>query len=465
MLIEAGGGGGPGLPYPQGDPVAISSAAHGLNTAAGTLEAAAGQVSSAAASVEAHWRGPAAADFAGSVSSVRDGLRSLAAHHREAAAALSAYASALHQAQAAARAAASDYTSAEVEYSATMMRLQSEPAQGRGAQGRLDSAVGAAAGRLNSACDRAGVAAANACHDAQAAARVCAARLATVTEDLKATALHKFLDLMGGPGTMLGALGVTLQGNSAMRTWNVMEAINSSDLSALAKMYPKQWKAVEEAVASGGENSAEALRAKFQFEADVADEAWGDMANAATGLNAVPAGKIATGLDILGKVGVVAAVASDVLVLADGQSSGTDKAMAGVNLAGLGLAATGTSVGEAALGVVGIDAVAAPIPVVGEVLVAGTALYFGAEWTVQHWARIKQWGADVGHGLLAGYHALGRADAWVNHQVDAGLSWAGHEVSSGVDAAGHSVASGIGTAGRDVESGLQSAGQFLTGLL
>ena len=151
---------------------------------------------------------------------------------------------------------------------------------------------------------------------------------------------------------------------------------------------------------------------------------------------------------------MVAAVASDIMILSDGQSTEIDKTMAGVNLAGIGLAATGTSVGEVALDVLGLETTALPIPVVGEVLVAGTALYFGAEWTVQHWDQIEQWESDVGHGLVAGYHALEHADQWVNNQIDSGVNWAGH-----------ALASGAATAGHDVESGLDSAGHFLSRLL
>jgi uncharacterized protein YukE len=316
--------GGTDFPYPQGDPGTISSAAQGLSTASSELTTAAGQVSSAAGAVAGSWSGLAEQAFQGCVSSVRAGLTRLASHHSDAAAALTTYAAALTKAQAAANKAAGDYSKAETDYSTTMRNLEYNPPTGKNAASELNTAETNANTSLNTAYNNANTACSNACNDAKTAAQVCAAKLSEISGDAEDTALHKFLDLMGGPGTMMGALGVTMQVKSGLATFNLIKAMNTGDYKALAEVDAKGWQEVEAVAAKYGADSPEALKAQLAYESEVADKAFGDMADAASGLNAVPSGGLAAAFDVLGKIGVVAGVASDVLIFADKQSSGAD---------------------------------------------------------------------------------------------------------------------------------------------
>ena len=130
-------------------------------------------------------------------------------------------------------------------------------------------------------------------------------------------------------------------------------------------------------------------------------------------------------MDVVGKVALPLGVATDIGILVDGQSTGLDKGMAAANLGGIAVAATGTELGGTALALIGVDSVAAAIPVAGEVIIAGTALFFAGEFVYQHWDTITQWAGDVGHFTAGVYH-----DA--NQLVNSGLADGQHLVSAGL---------------------------------
>lgn len=421
-------GGGSGFAFPQGDPAALDAGASALQSAAGTLSRAAGQVGSAASAAATSWIGPAAAAFQDAVGSVRGGLDGLAGHHREAAAALTTYASVLSDAQAAATQAGQDYSRAQQQYQSSLTHLTSNPPTGPGAASALAQAQGRAADTLNGAYTSAAAACAHASGDSTHAAQVCAAKLSQIAEDIKATSLHKFLDLMAGPGAVFGLLGVESQMQSGLKMWTVLSDMSKGNWTNLEKIDPAGYQKVLDAAAKYGPDSSQALAAQLEYEADIADSTFGDMAQAATGIGKIPTG-VSGALDVLGKVGLVLGVVSDVGMLADGQATGLDKGMAAANLTGIGMAAAGTELGGTALGLLGVDAVAAAIPVAGEVIIAGTAIFFAAEWVHGHWGDITHWGDDVGHGLSTGYHAVVNfGDGAVSegeHLVNAGLHEAG----------------------------------------
>lgn len=431
--------------YPQGDPGAISGAATQLDAAAGVLEGAAGQVSGAASSVSSYWSGPAALAFGDATNRIRDGLHRLADYHREAATALDAYAKVLTAAQTAASQAAGNYSDAQIWYSATVNRLRYDPPTGPDAASQIQHISDGAANDLDRAYQNASRVATHATDDARNAARKCADQLSRLSEEIKDTALHKFLDMMGGPGTVFGALGVAMQGRSAASMWNTLRAMDTGDFAALEKLYPKQYAdIIAEAVAKYGPDSMQALKAQYAFEESVAEEAFGGMSDAATGLNAVPAGKLAGALDILGKVGVVTAVAADVATFFDSRAKGSDKAVAGINLGGVAMAAMGNeAVGGFVGGLVGVDIAGSWVPVVGEVLVAGTAIYMGSVWIHDHWGEIEHWASDVGHGLATGYHAVVHAVEWTGDELDKGY----HVAQQGIESANNWVVHNVPGAG------------------
>jgi len=405
------------LGYPQGDPGEISAAASSLEALAARLSGSGGQVGQAASAAGGRWTGPASIAFEAGVASVRSGLDGLAGRVTDAANALSTYSRALSEAQAAAGRAALAYSQAEAECSDTLHRLSYNLPTGKGATAIINRTESSAVGSLQSAYRASSLAAANACTDATTAARTCAATLSGIAEDIKATALHKFLDLMGGPATVLGVLGVESQFGSGAKLWGLLQDMNKGDWDVLAKVNPTAYAEVAAAEGRYGPDSMQALAAQLHYEETLADEAFGEFEGAAVPAAAIPAGKLAGTLDVLGKMGLVLSVVGDIGTLADGQASGMDKGMAAANLAGT--TAVGVDMGaDAAVnaGIISVNAIGDEIPIAGEVIIAGTAVYFAQEWVRGHWQDIKNWTDDTGH--LVGSVATGAF-----HDGEKLLSW------------------------------------------
>jgi hypothetical protein len=430
----------------------VDAGAAGLDTAAGQLHTAALQVGRAGNAAASSWQGPAAWAFQASVNSVRSGLDALADHHSEGAGALRSFAAALREAQAAADRAAQDYAQAEGSYQTTMDNLAAKPPTGPGASRALVTADGQAADTLAAAYTRSAVASAHACADATHAAQVCAAKLSGIAEDVKATGLHKFLDLMAGPGALLGMFGVESEMQSGLKLWNVMSAMRDGDWNTLERVDPSAYHEVADAVARYGPDSMEALAAQIEYEGEIANDAFGDLAQSATGIGEVPSG-FAGALDVVGKIALPIGVLTDVGIMADGQSSGLDRGMAAANLGGIALAVTGTELGGTALALVGIDSVAACIPVAGEVVIAATALFFAGEFVYAHWDDIKQWAGDAGHFAVHVYDDAGQL-------VNTGLADGQHLVNVGLHDAGQLVDAGLHDAG-SAASGAVHEGEHL----
>jgi hypothetical protein len=188
---------------------------------------------------------------------------------------------------------------------------------------------------------------------------------------------------------------------------------------------------------------------------DLAGDGFTEMARAAVPIDNVS--HFSGVMDVLGKVGFPLALAGDALTLADGQATGLDKGLSAANLAGVGLAATGTEAGGAALALVGVNAVADWIPIVGEVVVAGTAAYLAGEWIYNHWGDITNWAGDAGHALATGYHDasqfVGNVTTDAQNLVNTGLHDAQH-LASGAVHEGEKVLSGAGSVAKSAVSDL-----------
>lgn len=125
-------------------------------------------------------------------------------------------------------------------------------------------------------------------------------------------------------------------------------------------------------------------------------------------------------MGMLGKVGLGAGMASDVVTFAAPAKSfgpdhllggNTDRAMAAANFAASGLAlgdSLGFGMAATAMAIPGVDVV------VGGVLV-GTALYSGGEFVYSHWGTIA--------------HGLSDAGSWLGHGFSDAGSWLGHEAN------------------------------------
>ncbi|MGA3183011.1 MAG: WXG100 family type VII secretion target [Candidatus Dormibacteria bacterium] len=354
-----------GLTLPGGDPVEIRSAASALRVGASDLETEASRFSTAVSTVLAAWKGQASHAFETAASSVRSGLNDLSGQQSDAAGFLSTYASGLATAQGEATLANQRYEAAQRSYAATMAELA--------VRATLDPAAAATAAQAEQqAADTLSAVYAQACaqceearSDASQAASVCAAALGQTSGVIKSTLVQQFLDILSGPGAVLGTYGFYQQVAEWNKTMDLDAAVATDDWGYLKTLNPAAYKSLEAVLDNPTTTSAAAADAQQSYVDQMLSAQATENARAAAGFSLDGPG------DVVGDAGLLLGVGSDVLVLVDGQSSTADKVMAGANLAGIG------TVGATLAGVnFGTDWV----PVVGEVVVAGTGLYFLAQW-------------------------------------------------------------------------------------
>ncbi len=447
---------------PQGDPAALQAAAGRLRSVGDALRQAAGSAHSQASAVAGDWSGPAASHFDAAAASMVDGLHRMAGDRDDAAAAIDTYARVLAEAQQQTAAAVQGYDEASARYQATMASLAGAPAASAADRAARSSAEEQAGADLQAAYASASATCAHAAAEASRAAVACAHRLAAVAEHAKETALHRFLDLVASPGAVLGTLGVAMQGTEATKMWELLRAFDAGDWETLAKADPKAYQQVLDIAATYGEDSGQAIAAQSRYLEAITGGRWAKLISAAAPLERVPSEPVAGALDVLGKVGLGVSVVSDVGMLVDGQTSGLDKGVAGANLAGVGMAATGTELGASLLTV---DMAGSWIPGVGEVLVAGTAVYFAQEWVRSHWGDITHWASDAGHEVSAVVGEVGRLQVEAAGAVVHAGEVVGRHVVAGAEAAGRDAVQAGESVGRHLASGIEDVGSFVGGLL
>lgn len=134
----------------------------------------------------------------------------------------------------------------------------------------------------------------------------------------------------------------------------------------------------------------------------------------------------------LGKFAAGLAVVGDVLTIIDPGVKNPVEGNALRGAAGLNIAGTGMAFATTLGPLVGINAVADWVPVVGEVVMVGTGLFLAGDYVYHHWDGIK-------HGLGTAYqattHALGTAYHATTHALGTAASATGHALSS----AGHAI--------------------------
>ncbi len=194
-----------GLVIPEGDPSGIGSAVSALEAGASALDTVVAHVGGAATSVLADWEGAASDAFEKAASTVHAGLRALAGHHGDAAAALAAYAAALAAAQGAAKLAVGGYVEAERAYASTIAQFtatgQTADALAAAAAHRAEQD---AAGALRAAWSTASAQCDDATGDVARAASTCAIALDDVASAIGSLTLHQFVAALNWPGTALG---------------------------------------------------------------------------------------------------------------------------------------------------------------------------------------------------------------------------------------------------------------------
>jgi hypothetical protein len=128
-------------------------------------------------------------------------------------------------------------------------------------------------------------------------------------------------------------------------------------------------------------------------------------------------------IGVLGKVGGVVGVASDVAVLIDPGVENKDEATGLRVTAGVNIAATGMAFAPSLAALVGVNAVADWIPGVGQVVMVATGLILAGDYIYHHREQIA-------HAAEATGHALATATTATTHFVGHEVSDAGHAVSS-----------------------------------
>jgi WXG100 family type VII secretion target len=444
-MLPSDAGGGYTIP---GDPAALRAAARLLDGVATTLGDVQSRTTSSAASLDGSWTGNAASAFHGAVHTAAQGFTTVTSGTAAASRALVAYAQVLETAQQQAAQANTMTASALGAHRVAIANLPSGGHAAQQAQQTVDNALSDATSRATTLFTHAET-------DVRNAARVAAAVLHGASDEVAGSSFHDLADTLGGPGTALALLGLEQQGWSWTKLYSVWNAARTSDLDKLARANPAEWRKVQQIADEFGEGDMRALAGKLKYESSTLDELFGESKAAAVPLGDVPAGAGAGTLDVLGKIGFGLAIVGDADTLFfNKDASGTDKAMAGANLGGIALAEGGESVAGVLLA---SDAAAAAVPVVGEVIIAGTAVYFATEWTVQHWDDIKRWSGDALHGIE-------HAGEWTSHELGAVNTWAQHTISDGATGALHTaehIGSGLA---HTVDSDLNTAKHVLSDL-
>ncbi len=475
MIVNGGGGatlGDPlaGLTMPPGQPGPLGAVASQLTGWAEHLgTGAAGHRTAAAGVVGSAWIGPDSARCGTNVDTIATAAATLgdAADHGSQVLRTceQQWSDALGQWHKAQRLAADALTDEQTHRNAAAAALVAmTPAEAKAHPDALSSAQAQADGSdgyqspLRSQATTVGLGAVT---QAERAVTTAATSLSEITAVVNVVGAHPdakkdefwatFMDLgIGGPATALAAPGAYGQVAGWQSYAKFFRAFDRGDFAALARANPTEWAKVTTVADRYGADSMQALKAQLEFLQSTSVDVSTAAAAGAAPIDALPGGALADTLDVLGKVALPLAVAGDVYTVVDGKATLLDRSLSGANLAGLGLAASGTETGGAALALIGINGVADWIPVVGEVVVVGTALYLGGEWVHNHWSDICRWSDDAGHfissttsaAVQGGEHLVAAGYHDVQGVVTGGFNDAKSAVSTGLGDAKH-LASGV----------------------
>lgn len=403
------------LPYPQGDPEALLTAAHSIAAAATECAHLAPSVSTTSSGLLASWVGSAATAFATVSTATIHGINDMSPVHEGASIAITRYAGELEIAQHASARAQQIYNDAQSAFNGYLRT--STPSTPPVAP-LTPTEIAAAAHALQSAQDtlstettRAQRMADEAVTDAHTAAARAAHTLQGLKEKLGEMWKENFAAILGTPGFLLSIHGlpdITDSSRNLVSTLSTLHALGDANFDALIAKNEGAFAGAFKAANEFGENSPQAIRAwMLAREATSlsavgkASDAGMELLHAFSGLSRVAGDGSA--LTALSKITVGATIIGDVANLANwhdewdksGAIGKTDEVASIANIGGLGMYAVATEAGGAAMGAIGLDTAAAFIPGVGEVVLGATALYFVGSMVYEHWDDIKSAGASV----------------------------------------------------------------------
>ena len=408
MFPSDGGSATGGIPSIPGDPGSLYGAASRLGATASAINDWGSQLGSITSGLAGtNWSGQGAVSFASCASALQANHRSASGALTEAATALSAFASILADCQASVRAALAQLTDAQLAASSAMTQLSAQPisphdpaaATARAyseaaVQSSLEQSISAATSSAEAAWSR-----------YEAAAARAAAQIGSAIPSWSAVAEKiGWLNDKAGFGLVPAGVGFLVPlaraGVRYLQTDNAVEA-------ALPRWEQENLSSFEEMFESGQLSDLD-FAARVQSYTDnlqivKALFSRGAVQDIASG-GITPEMRFATPLTAASRFMAGAAVVSDVATIIkpddQGAAGWVDRSMAGVNgVVSLDAAAGGAGT-EALGGVLGIvDVSSSWIPVAGQVVLAGTALYLAGDWAYNNVKFFHDGVDDVGHGL------------------------------------------------------------------
>lgn len=395
LAADGGGAATPTLGIPPGDPDTLAAAAHTLARTAGLVRHMGPDLAAASRTViaDGEWTGPAAERFTARGERLSRQADQLAPPLHTIAAAIEVFAAALRSAQAKAR------TAVSLAQTAHHFGPVDGPAALAGAQ--EDCAAAWAAYESALAVAVAAVGGAEAEFPQQREEPPIPTEAGGSEQE--ATSLYELADRINGK---LGFLVSPLATAAAVREGQVwtqaLQTFSRAPVRELPDLLRELWAPVSEAglAYDRGEITLEELSATAATRQSAIDAAVGMSGRIAPG----KAGLLRTGgipeggwLDMAGRGFAAAGVLSDGLTLwnpgtKNAAEGDVNRAAAAANILG-----TGMAFAPAAAGLMGAELTVGWIPVAGQVIMAGTALYLAEDWAYHNWGTIEHSASATEH--------------------------------------------------------------------
>jgi uncharacterized protein YukE len=408
MFPSDGGSGASGIPSIPGDPGTLSGAAARLGATASAVRDWGSQLGSVTSGLSGTtWSGQGAMSFASCISALEANHSSAAAALVEASSALSTFASVLSECQAAVRAAQAQVAQAQSSATSALSLLNSQPVPAHDPAATSQRAYSEAAVQ-NGLQQEIGmaVAGAQAAWDQyEAAAARAAAQMANALPSWSAIAEKiGWLNDKAGFGLVPVGVGFLAPLARAGARW---AGTDRAIEGALAQWRAENLAPWEEAFEAGDVSPLEYAAGVGQYaeyeQVARALFARGAIQDIAAG-GITPDIRFATQLAGASRFMAGAAVVSDVATIIKPDDSGAagwvDRGMAGANgvvSADAVFSGAGSEAIGGALGI--IDVSSSWIPVAGQVVLAGTALYLAGDWAYNNVKWFHDGVDDVGHGI------------------------------------------------------------------
>ncbi len=427
MFPSDGGSATGGIPSIPGEPGTLSSAAARLAAAASAVRDWGSQLGSVSSGLSGTtWSGQGAVSFGSCVSTLEANHRSASAALADASSALSAFASVLGECQATVRAAQAQVAQAQSSASSALSLLNSQPLPAHdptaasqrayseaAVQSSLQQDVGTAVARAQAAWEQ-----------YEAAATRAAAQIANAIPSWSSIATKiGWLNDKAGFGLVPVGVGFLAPLARAGARWLETDRAIQGALADWRARNLAPWQEAFEA----GELSPTEYAAKVAQYADSEQIAQalfsrGAIQDIAVG-GITPEMRFATQLTGASRFMAGAAVVSDVATIIkpddDGTAGWVDRGMAGANGVVSADAVFGGAGTEALGGALGIiDVSSSWIPVAGQVVLAGTALYLAGDWAYNNVKWFHDGIDDAGEGIEHAGEGLEHVGAGLMHGAE-----------------------------------------------